>query len=207
MDEISPGARRRHAPATQRNRDAILEVLARTLPPHGLILEIASGTGEHAAYMAPKLAPRRWQPTDVDPEALASIAGYRSFAGGSRTFLPPVALDVTAPLWPLTAVDAIVAVNLIHVAPWAAVAGLMAGAGRVLRDDGVLYLYGPFKRNGRHTAPSNQHFDDALRAQDSTWGVRDLGDVISEAGKHGLALREIVEMPANNLSVVFARIG
>jgi len=200
MDQISPGARRRHAPATLRNREAILGILERVLPPEGLILEIASGTGEHAEYMAPRLAPRRWQPTDIDPEALASIAGYRSFAGNSRSFLPPLALDVTATHWPLTAADAVVAINLVHIAPW-------AGAARILPDGGVLYLYGPFKRSGRHTAPSNEQFDAALRAEDPSWGVRDLGDIIGEAGQHDLALSEVVEMPANNLSVVFAKIG
>jgi len=207
MDQISPGARRRHALATLRNRDAILDVLERVLPPEGLILEIASGSGEHAEYMAPRLAPRRWQPTDIDPEALASIAGYRSFAGNSRSFLPPLALDVTAAHWPLAAADAVVAINLVHIAPWTAAAGLIAGAARVLPDEGVLYLYGPFKRSGRHTAPSNEQFDAALQAEDPSWGVRDLGDIIGEAGQHDLALSEVVEMPANNLSVVFTKIG
>ena len=207
MDQISPGARRRHAPATERNRDAILAVLERSLPPQGLILEIASGTGQHADFFAPRLAPRRWQPTDVDPEALASIAGYRSFAGNCPTFLPPVALDVSAPEWPLRSAAAVVAINLIHVAPWSATERLLAGAARVLPDEGVLYLYGPFKRKGQHTAPSNQRFDAMLQDEDPAWGVRDLSDVVATAGRNGLTLSEVVEMPANNLSVVLTKLG
>jgi len=206
MDEFSPGARRRHAPATERNRDPILSVLSRVLPPEGLILEVASGTGQHADYMASQLAPRRWQPSDIDPDALASIDGYRA-DNDCVQFLSPIALDVMAPHWPIAAADAVVAINLIHIAPWAAAQGVIAGAGRILPDDGVLFFYGPFKRNGRHTAPSNAQFDAALKDKDPSWGVRDLGDVIAEAGKHDLALREVVEMPANNLSVVFVRIG
>jgi len=206
MDELSPGARRRHAPATQRNRDAILEVLGRVLPPQGLVLEVASGTGQHADYMAPQLAPRRWQPSDIDPDALASIDGYRA-DNGCPEFLGPLALDVMAPRWSIAAAGAIVAINLIHIAPWAVAQGVIGGAGRILSDEGILYFYGPFKRNGRHTAPSNAQFDAALRDEDPSWGVRDLGDVIAEAGTHDLALREVVEMPANNLSVVFVKIG
>ncbi len=206
MDEFSPGARRRHAPATLRNREAILQVLERVLPATGLILEIASGTGQHADFMAPALAPRCWQPTDVDPDALASIAGYRA-ESGCPEFLPPLALDVTADQWSIVAADAVVAINLIHIAPWSATEALMVGAARVLPDDGVLFLYGPFKRDGQHTASSNQEFDGMLRAQDRTWGVRDLSDVVAAAGRCGLALSEIVQMPANNLSVVLTKTG
>jgi cyclopropane fatty-acyl-phospholipid synthase-like methyltransferase len=193
---------KRHAPATLRNRDAIFEVLARVLPSSGTVLEIGSGSGEHAAYFAGKLPHLTWQPSDEADDARASIEAYRSEAE-----LPnlgaPLRIDALADDWGIARVSAVVSINMIHIAPWAACQGLMRGAARVLPPGGVLYLYGPFRRDGAHTAPSNARFDEGLRARDPAWGVRDLGDVTREAEAHGFARTEVVEMPGNNLSVVF----
>lgn len=195
---------RRHAPAALRNRDPILAVLSRTLPARGVVLEVASGSGEHAAYFAPRLAPRQWQPSDADSDARASIAAYAAQIE-CPTLRPPVALDASDDTWPIAAADAIVCINMIHIAPWSAAQGLVRGAAAILPTGGLLYLYGPFMRGGRHTAPSNQAFDTGLRARDPAWGVRDLDDVAHLAAAQGLALDEVVEMPANNLSVLFRR--
>lgn len=191
---------RRHAPATQRNREPILAVLRRVLPASGVVLEIASGTGEHAAFVAAALPGVVWQPTDVDPTALPGIASWCANVPNVR---PPLVLDVTQP-WPVERADAIVCINMLHIAPWEAGQALLRGAGRVLAPGGVLYLYGPYRRGGAHTAPSNAAFDDTLRAQDPRWGVRDLETVVATAAAAGLRHAETVEMPANNLSVVLA---
>jgi SAM-dependent methyltransferase len=195
---------RLYAPATARNREPILAVLRRVLPPQGLVLEVASGSGEHAAYFAAALPALRWQPSDPDARALGSIASHCE-AAALPNLLPPLVLDATAADWPLERADAVICINMVHIAPWSAAEGLMAGAARLLPADGVLYLYGPFKLEGRHTADSNRDFDAWLRAQDPAWGVRDLGDVTDLAARHGLKLIETVPMPANNLSVVFRR--
>lgn len=192
---------RRHAPATQRNRDPILAILRRILPPDGLVLEIASGTGEHAAHFAPALPGVTWQPTDGDPTAPPGIA---SWCAGVPNVRAPLVLDVTQP-WPVDHADAVVCINMLHIAPWDAGKAMLHGAGRVLRPGGVLYLYGPYRRDGAHTAPSNASFDATLRAQDPRWGVRDLETVIATAAGAGLSHRETVAMPANNLSVVLVR--
>jgi hypothetical protein len=192
------------APAVARNRDAILAVLKRVLPAQGSVLEIASGTGEHAAYFAARLPHLTWQPTDVDPAARASIAAHRALATPGN-LLAPLELDVQAPVWPVTQADAVVSINMIHIAPWSAAEGLMAGAGRMLAAGQPLYLYGPFQEDGHHTAPSNAAFDASLRARDPAWGVRDTGDVRALADRHGLVFVERVAMPANNLSLVFRR--
>jgi SAM-dependent methyltransferase len=192
------------SPAVARNRDPILAVLRRVLPARGTVLEIASGTGEHAVHFAAGLPHLTWQPTDPDTDALASIAAHRAWAQ-LPNLLAPLVLDACAPSWPVTRGDAVVAINMIHIAPWTAAEGLMAGAGRLLARGGVLYLYGPFKEDGRHTAPSNAAFDASLRARDPRWGVRDLDPVAALASEHGLALAERVAMPANNLSLVFQR--
>jgi SAM-dependent methyltransferase len=196
---------KRDYPATGRNRDAILEVLRPALPPAGLVLEIASGSGQHAAYFAPALAPRlRWQPTDRDPELLPSIAAWSE---GLANVLPPVTLDVTERTWPVARADAIFCANMIHIAPWAACEGLMRGAGRILPPRGLLALYGPFMRGGEHTAPSNARFDSSLRARDPAWGVRDLDAVAACAAAQGLRLEAALAMPANNLTVLLRREG
>jgi cyclopropane fatty-acyl-phospholipid synthase-like methyltransferase len=192
------------SPATARNRDPILAVLRRALPVRGTVLEIASGAGEHAVHVAAALPHVTWQPTDVDPEALASIEAHRA-AAQLPNLLPALVLDATAPAWPVTRADAIVSINMIHISPWPAALGLMAGAERVLPPSGMLFLYGPFKENGRHTAPSNAAFDASLRTRDPEWGVRDVADVADLAARHGFDLIERVAMPANNLILVFRR--
>ena len=195
---------RLYAPATQRNRQPILDVLSRVLPTKGLVLEIASGTGEHAVWFAQHLRPLEWQPSDSDPDMRQSILSHAQDAH-CPTLRPPIGLDVTATPWPIEQADAIVCINLIHIAPWAATEGLMRNGAGLLPPDGVLYLYGPFRRDGAHTAASNAHFDAALRAENPDWGVRDLEAVSAVAERHGLALSEVVEMPSNNLSVVFIK--
>jgi SAM-dependent methyltransferase len=196
--------RRLYFPHVARNREPILEVLRRVLPRDGLVLEIASGGGEHAAYFASNLPGLIWQPTDANTEMFESIAAHRA-AAGVVNLLAPLHLDVTSKQWPVERADALVCCNMIHIAPWAATEGLIAGAGRTLARDGLLYLYGPYNVDGRHTAPSNEDFDARLRAQNPQWGVRDLTDVSSLAKRHGFELIETVPMPANNLSVIFRR--
>jgi hypothetical protein len=192
------------SPAAARNRDPILAVLRAVLPPAGLVLEIASGTGEHAVHFAAALPGLTWQPSDVDEESLGSIAAYRALAA-LPNLLAPLRLDVTAPSWPAARADALVCINMLHISPWAAAEGLMAGAERLLAPGKILYLYGPFKKDGRHTAPSNAAFDESLRARHPEWGVRDTGEVADLARRHGLALVRQLGMPANNLSLIFRR--
>jgi len=187
-----------------RNRAPILDVLKRVLPASGLVVEIASGSGEHAVYFAGALPDISWQPTDFDASALASIAAHRA-AAAVPNLLSPLRLDTTAQPWPIAQADAVVCNNMIHISPWAVTEGLMGGASRVLRSGGILFLYGPYKIDGRHTAPSNEDFDASLRARNAEWGIRDLGDVTDLAARHGFALAETVPMPANNLSVIFRR--
>ena len=192
------------APAVARNRDPILAVLREVLAAPGTVLEIASGSGEHAVHFASALPHLVWQPTDPDAQALRSIAAHAAQAQ-LPNLLPPLELDAAAPAWPLTRADAVVSINMIHIAPWRAAVGLMAGAGRLLPPGAPLYLYGPYRRHGRHTAPSNADFDESLKARDPEWGVRDLDEIAELADRHGLALERTVAMPANNLSVVFRR--
>jgi SAM-dependent methyltransferase len=195
---------RQYRPHVARNRDPILEVLRRVLPPKGLVLEVASGSGEHAAYFAAELPALSWQPTDPDLEALASAAAHRA-AAGTPNLLPPLHLDVTSERWPVERADVVMCCNMIHIAPWAACEGLVAGAAHALPPGGLLYLYGPYKIGGEHTGPSNRDFDLDLRARNPRWGIRDLGDVTALAERHGFKLAETVSMPANNLSVIFRR--
>ena len=198
---------RKFAPAAARNRGPILEVLRRHVAPGAHVLEIASGSGEHAIFLAPALGVASWQPSDPTADSRASIDAWRAAADPPAPMvLPAIALDVTAAWPPLApAPGAVVCINMIHIAPWEACLALLAGAARVLPPAGVLFLYGPYKRGGRHTAPSNQAFDESLRGRNPTWGVRDLDDVTREAGLRGLDLADVAEMPANNLSVVFHR--
>ena len=203
-DEASQADARLFAPATQRNRQVILDQLSRALPGDGTVLEIASGTGEHAVWFAQHLRPTCWQPSDADPAMRQSIAAHAATAD-CPTLLPPIALDVTSETWPIERAEAVVCINLLHIAPWRAAEGLFHGGAKILPPDGVLFLYGPYKRGGEHTAPSNAAFDESLRARDPEWGVRDLDEVVALAESTGFALSEVVEMPANNLSVVFAR--
>ena len=192
------------APAVARNREPILAVLRRVLPTEGTVLEIASGSGEHAVYFAAGLPNLTWQPSDADPIALKSISAHRD-AAALANLVPPIELDVQAISWPVDHADAIVCINMLHIAPWSAAEGLMAGAGRVLPATGVLYLYGPFQENGRHTAPSNAAFDASLQARNPEWGVRDVAGVAELAASKGLDLVDRIEMPANNLSLIFRR--
>jgi SAM-dependent methyltransferase len=197
---------RRFAPAVARNKDAITEVLARHLPASGLVLEIASGSGEHALHFAAHFPALTFQPTDPDAAALASIAAWRAEAQLAN-LLPPLMLDVMADAWPVPKADAVLCINMIHIAPWEATVALIRGAARVLPRDGILFLYGPFKQGGTHTAPSNAEFDASLRAQDARWGVRDLEAVAEIASAVGFAAPVVEAMPANNLSVIFRRLA
>jgi SAM-dependent methyltransferase len=194
----------RTTPAAARNRDPILQVLRDRLPQPALVLEIASGTGEHAAWFSSALPAVTWQPTDLDAEALESIAAWRDSAALPNV-LPPLLLDASAETWPVARADAVVAINMVHITPWTATQGLIAGAARVLTSDGLLFLYGPFRERGMHTAAGNAAFDADLRARNPSWGVRDLDEITALAGQHGLKTRERIEMPASNLSVVFRR--
>jgi len=199
-----PG-RRLDFPATRRNREPIFEVLAAQLPPTGVVLEIASGSGQHAAAFAPRLPKHTWQPTDFDPTHVASINAWRD-AVGSDNLLPALQLDASADTWPVTAAAAIFSANMVHIAPWAACEGLFRGAERILSAGGRLLLYGPFVQQGVTTAPSNTTFDESLRSRDPSWGVRHLDDVEALAQQHGLSLSGVVRMPANNLTVIFDRL-
>jgi hypothetical protein len=202
---------RQYAPATLRNREAILETLLENLPTTGNILEISSGTGEHAVYFAPHLQPRQWIPSDPNPIAISSITAWQQHYP-SPNLATPLAIDVTQPDWsdrhqlPNQNIQAIVNINMIHITPWVACLGLISGANRILQTAGILYLYGPYKQNGKHTAPSNANFDASLRDQNPEWGVRDLEEVIEVAAAQNLALQKVQPMPANNLSVIFSKL-
>ena len=193
------------APSFLRNRDPIRSVLARVLPRKGTVLEIASGSGEHAIAFAAAFPGLTWQPTDHDPAALRTIAAHRAAARLPNVNLP-LQLDASASTWPVQQADAVVAINMVHIAPWRATEGLMSGAARVLSPGGVFYLYGPYKENGTHTAPSNAAFDESLRSRNPEWGVRDVADLVELARAQGLSFAEQVGMPANNLSLIFRRL-
>lgn len=196
---------RRHSPATARNREFIVGVLQGHLPRRGLVLEIASGSGEHVTHFARAGDARLvYQPSDPDPAARASIDAWTAALGVSNV-LPAITLDAASADWPVARADAVLCINMIHIAPWSAAEGLMQGAARLLPADGVLYLYGPYRRDGRHTAPSNERFDDELRRQNPAWGVRDLESVSGLAAAAGFTAPVIDLMPANNLSLVFRR--
>ena len=195
---------KRQAPAAARNRQPILDVLRTCLPSEGLVLEIASGSGEHAVHFAQALPSLTVQPSDPGAEQRASIDAW-VLEHGLANVRPALALDARSGTWPVTAADAVICINMIHIAPWEAAIGLMSGSARLLPSGGVLFLYGPYHRNGRPTAPGNEAFDHSLRRQDASWGVRNLEDVTSLAAQNGFSAPQIVEMPANNLSLVFRK--
>lgn len=199
--------RRLHAPAAARNRDAILDVLRGVLPATGLVLEIASGSGEHVVHFAGALPALTFQPSDPNPDALDSIAAWAQQSGAGNV-LPPLRIDAAAEDWPASlrqqhAPDAILCINMIHIAPWPAAQGLIRHAGRLLPPGGPLILYGPFRRAGHPLEPSNAAFDASLRERNPEWGLRELGEVAALAAEAGFREPEVIEMPANNLTVVF----
>ena len=195
----------RASPSTARNRQPILDVLKTCLPPTGQVLEVAAGAGEHAVFFAEAFPGLEWRPTDPDSDALASIAAWRTQAA-LPNLLEPLRLDAADPAgWPVARADVVVNINMIHISPWAACEGLMAGAGRVLPPGGLLFAYGPYIEPGLETAPSNLAFDESLQARNPAWGLRNLEAVTALAAHHGLDLERRVAMPANNLSLVFRR--
>ena len=198
---------RRFAPAAQRNTEPILGVLREVLPASGIALEIGSGSGQHAVAFAEAFPGLDWQPSDAEAQARASIA-VRVADAGLDNLAEPLDLDVTAPDWDAALdgpCDAIVCINVLHITPWAVAEGLMRGAGRLLAPGGIVYLYGPYKRDGQHTAPSNAAFDASLRHRDPAWGIRDIADVTACTEAHGLALDRVIDMPRDNFSLVFRR--
>lgn len=195
---------RQFAPATQRNREPILAVLREVLPDTGLVLEVASGSGEHAVHFAGAFPELVFQPSDPDPAALASIDAWAS-ESGLPNLKPAIRLDATARDWPLSRADAILCVNMIHISPWAATEGLIRHAAELLPASAPLYLYGPYRQSGVPLAPSNAVFDDSLRRRNPKWGLRELDAVAALATAAGFDGPQVTPMPANNLSVVFRR--
>ncbi len=195
---------RQNAPSAARNREPILAVLRAILPATGLVLEVASGTGEHIVHFARALPALTWQPSDPSDGARRSIAAWIA-SEGLDNLRPPLALDAADEHWPIDRAAALVCINMVHISPWAATEGLMRGAGRVLEDGAPLCVYGPFRQPGRQLAPSNAAFDADLRHRDPRWGLRDLDEVTACAASHGLMLDCVIDMPANNLSVIFRK--
>jgi SAM-dependent methyltransferase len=196
---------RRIAPPVARNAAPIVEVLRDVLPAEGLVVEVASGSGEHALHFARAFPHLLWQPTDADLVALRSVEAWRG-AESLPNLLAPVPLDAASADWPLERADAVLCINMVHISPWAATLGLLDGAARLLAPGAPLYLYGAYRRDGVPTAESNEAFDRSLKGRNPEWGLRDLEDVAAEAERRSLRLDRVVEMPANNLSVVFRRV-
>ncbi len=195
---------RRVAPHVARNAAAILEVLRGTLPERGLVLEVASGSGEHALHFARAFPRLLWQPSDPDPAALRSIEAWRA-GEGLPNLLAAVELDAASAKWPVDRADALLCINMVHISPWAATLGLLDGAARLLGPGAPLYVYGAYRREGLPTAPSNEAFDRSLKDRNPQWGLRKLEEVAAEAERRSLRLDRVIEMPANNLSLVFRR--
>ena len=207
LEDRAADVQRLFSPSAARNRDPILDALQSILPPQGSMLEIASGTGEHVVHFARGLPGWRFQPTEFDEASRQSVRAWIAHEGLAN-IAAPVTLDASAGVWPVESagpVDAVLCINMIHIAPWAAAQGLFRGAGRVLKPGGLLLLYGPFQEDGVHNAPSNAAFDESLRARDPDWGVRDIRDLQALANDNGLTLRERQAMPANNQMVVWQR--
>jgi hypothetical protein len=195
---------RQYAPATLRNRDFILDVLRVVLPTMGLILEIASGSGEHVIHFAKNLPALVFQPSDADPDARLSVAAWVKAAGVTNV-RAPISLDASHSVWPIASANGVICINMVHISRWEATLGLIKGAAAILPPGSPLYLYGPYIRGGFATAPSNQAFDQSLRDRDPNWGLRDLEAVAAMAQSARFSAPVITEMPANNLSVVFRR--
>jgi SAM-dependent methyltransferase len=195
---------RLHSAAAERNRAPILDVLARHLPASGTVLELASGSGQHIVHFARYLPQLHWQPSDLDEQCRASIVAWHADAGLGNV-RPPLALDARDVPWPVADLVAVLAINLLHISPWPVTEAVFRGAAQSLDPAGIIYLYGPYRIGGRHTAPSNEAFDASLRGRDPDWGVRDRDEVLAVADQHGFALFQQVEMPANNLSLVLRR--
>jgi cyclopropane fatty-acyl-phospholipid synthase-like methyltransferase len=199
---------RMFSPTAARNAAPILAALKQVLPANGVVLEIGCGTGEHAVHFAGAMPNLTWLPSDPDSDSRASTASWIRFTG-LRNVLPPLDINVCAESWGLDQTwpfDAIVSLNMVHIAPWAATLGLFAGAGGLLRVGGLLVLYGPFMRDGAHNAPSNAAFDASLKARNGSWGLRDIAELQRVGESSGFILRETIEMPANNTLLVFSRV-
>jgi hypothetical protein len=203
MDYALPMAKG-FAPAAERNREPILEVLRRVLPASGTVLEIASGTGQHAVFFSERLPQLRWQPSDPAADALRSIRTWVS-EEARENLLAPIELDVRSKAWPIARADAMLCINMIHVSPWEASEALFEGAQRLLSADAPLVTYGPYRVHGEHTAPSNAAFDQSLRSRDPRWGVRDIDELSALATRTGFTLEQSVLMPANNMTLVWRR--
>jgi hypothetical protein len=202
-EEAGPDSRR-SAPAALRNREPIAEVLADWLPASGLVLELASGTGEHAVYFAERFPKLDWQPSDTDPGALESIRSWRA-ASGQKNLREPIALDASSSDWPMERADAVFSANMVHISPWESAIGLAEGASQLLAPGAPLILYGPWLTDSIQTAPSNLAFDTDLKRRNPAWGLRRVEDFQREAGRFGLSLAEIRAMPANNLILLFRK--
>jgi SAM-dependent methyltransferase len=192
------------APAAERNRQPILDVLRRVLPPAGLVLEVASGTGQHVLFFSEHLPALQWQPTDTSSDALRSIGAWVDEAA-RENLLPPLELDVRWPDWPVTTADALMCINMIHISPWEATDALFRGASELLTGGSHLITYGPYRLHGAHTAPSNAAFDESLRSRNARWGIRDIDELTELGGRTGFTLQERVDMPANNMTLVWTR--
>ena len=192
------------APAAERNRQPILDVLRRVLPPKGLVLEVASGTGQHVLFFSEHLPALQWQPTDTSSDALQSIEAWVDEAA-RENLLPPLELDVRWPDWPVRTADALMCINMIHISPWETTEALFRGANGLLTGGSHLITYGPYRLHGAHTAPSNSVFDESLRSRNARWGIRDIDELTELGGRTGFTLQERVDMPANNMTLVWTR--
>ena len=206
MDDLGGQDAKRFAPATERNRDAIAETLAAELPDSGLILEVASGTGEHALHFARRFPDLTWQPSDPDSGALLSIAAWREEHEGSN-LLPPMKLDASGTDWQIESADGIVCINMVHISPWEATEGLFAGAERLLGEGAPLVLYGPYIESAVETASSNLQFDESLKSRDARWGLRKVEDMDVLAKSRGFVRSARHSMPANNIVLVYRKTG
>ncbi len=203
IDDAAPGEQR-HAPATMRNRDAIVEVLRNILPDTGTVLEIASGTGEHAVYFGKAFPDLTFQPSDPDPACCQSIAAWTK-RETVPNILPPKQLDAQAAQWAVPKLSALLCINMVHISPWESSIGLMEKAGRLLDLRAPLYLYGPYLRDGVETAPGNLAFERSLKSRDLRWGLRDVADMDALAARNGFVRESLIEMPANNISLVYRK--